>query len=144
MLIDAAGLRAYIGAKLRFSREQPWASRVYALEVINGAPLYGAQIRDRVVPLLRKDIAVFEAWIAACVAMIVAMLGVYLCKALGLTGPAILIGAVAGVVCALAFSALFPRRPVTASAPGTDPVGGDLGRPSSSGDSSPDEGGERR
>lgn len=31
-------LRAYIGAKLRFSREQPWASRVYALEVINGAP----------------------------------------------------------------------------------------------------------
>ena len=58
-------LRAYIGAKLRFSREHPWASRVYALEVINGAPLYGAQIRDRVVPLLRKDIAVFEAWIAA-------------------------------------------------------------------------------
>lgn len=27
--------------------------------------LYGAQIRERVVPLLRKDIAVFEAWIAA-------------------------------------------------------------------------------
>ena len=58
-------LRAYISAKLRFSREQPWASRVYALEVINGAPLYGTQIRERVVPLLRKDIAVFEAWIAA-------------------------------------------------------------------------------
>src|SRR5450830_512503 len=55
-------LRSYIGAKLRFSREQPWASRVYALEVINGAPLYGAQIRERVVPLLRKDIAMFEAW----------------------------------------------------------------------------------
>ena len=55
-------LRAYIGAKLRFSREQPWASRVYALEVIHGAPLYGAQIRERVVPLLRKDIAMFEAW----------------------------------------------------------------------------------
>ncbi|MFM2088803.1 MAG: hypothetical protein RLZZ237_3672 [Pseudomonadota bacterium] len=55
-------LRSYIAAKLRFSREQPWASRVYALEVINGAPLYGAQIRERVVPLLRKDIAMFEAW----------------------------------------------------------------------------------
>lgn len=55
-------LRAYIAAKLRFSREQPWASRVYALEVINGAPLYGGQIRERVVPLLRKDIAMFEAW----------------------------------------------------------------------------------
>jgi TetR/AcrR family transcriptional regulator len=57
-------LRAYIRAKLDFSREQPWASRVYAMEVISGAPLYGAQIRERVVPLLRKDIEVFERWIA--------------------------------------------------------------------------------
>lgn len=57
-------LRAYIQAKLRFSREQPCASRVYALEVINGAPRYGAQIARRVVPLLRKDIAAFEQWIA--------------------------------------------------------------------------------
>lgn len=57
-------LRAYIKAKLDFSREQPWASRVYAMEVISGAPLYGDQIRERVVPLLRKDIEVFERWIA--------------------------------------------------------------------------------
>jgi TetR/AcrR family transcriptional regulator len=57
-------LRNYIRAKLRFSREQPWASRVYALEVIKGAQLYGAQIEQRVVPLLRRDIAVFERWIA--------------------------------------------------------------------------------
>lgn len=59
-----AVLRAYVQAKLRFSREQPWASRVYALEVISGAQLYGAQIQNRVVPLLRKDIEVFERWIA--------------------------------------------------------------------------------
>jgi TetR/AcrR family transcriptional regulator len=58
-------LRAYVQAKLRFSREQPWASRVYAMEVISGAQLYGAQIQNRVVPLLRKDIAIFEKWIAA-------------------------------------------------------------------------------
>jgi len=58
-------LRAYVQAKLRFSREQPWASRVYAMEVISGAQLYGAQIQNRVVPLLRKDIEVFEKWIAA-------------------------------------------------------------------------------
>ena len=69
LLADPAGepldmLRAYIRAKLRFSREQPWSSRVYALEVINGAPLYGEQIRQRVVPLVRKDIEVFERWIA--------------------------------------------------------------------------------
>lgn len=56
-------LRAYVQAKLRFSREQPWASRVYAMEVISGAQLYGEQIRARVVPLLRKDIEVFERWI---------------------------------------------------------------------------------
>jgi len=57
-------LRTYIGAKLRFSREQPWASRVYAMEVISGAQLYGAQIQNRVVPLVRKDIEVFEKWIS--------------------------------------------------------------------------------
>ena len=58
-------LRTYVQAKLKFSREKPWASRVYAMEVISGAQLYGAQIQQRVVPLLRKDIEVFEKWIAA-------------------------------------------------------------------------------
>jgi len=57
-------LCAYIGAKLRFSREQPWASRVYAMEVIGGAQFYGAQIQARVIPLLRRDIDTFERWIA--------------------------------------------------------------------------------
>lgn len=57
-------LRAYIRAKLDFSREQPLASRVYAMEVISGASIYGGQIRERVVPLVRKDIEVFERWIA--------------------------------------------------------------------------------
>jgi len=57
-------LRAYVAAKLRFSREQPWASRVYAMEVIGGAKFYGEQIRARVVPLLRRDIEVFERWMA--------------------------------------------------------------------------------
>ncbi|KFC69854.1 TetR/AcrR family transcriptional regulator [Massilia sp. LC238] len=68
-LADAGGepadvLRAYVAAKLRFSREQPWASRVYAMEVIGGAKFYGEQIRARVVPLLRRDIEVFERWMA--------------------------------------------------------------------------------
>jgi len=68
-LADAGGepsdvLRAYVAAKLRFSREQPWASRVYAMEVIGGAKFYGEQIRVRVVPLLRRDIEVFERWMA--------------------------------------------------------------------------------
>jgi TetR/AcrR family transcriptional regulator len=58
-------LRAYVQAKLKFSREQPYASRVYAMEVISGAQLYGEQIRERVVPVFRRDIEVFERWIAA-------------------------------------------------------------------------------
>ena len=58
-------LRGYIKAKLRFSRERPWGSRVYAMEVITGARLYGSAIKKRVVPVLRKDIAVFKKWIAA-------------------------------------------------------------------------------
>jgi len=57
-------LRAYIRAKLAFSREHPCGSRVYAMEVISGAQMYGEQIRERVVPLVRKDIEVFERWIA--------------------------------------------------------------------------------
>jgi TetR/AcrR family transcriptional regulator len=55
-------LRRYIAGKLRFSREHPYDSRVYANEVISGAPLFAQEIRDRVVPALQADIAVFNAW----------------------------------------------------------------------------------
>ena len=58
-------LRSYISAKLRFSREQPQASRVYAMEVISGAPVYAETMRNKILPLLQKDIAVFESWMAA-------------------------------------------------------------------------------
>ena len=40
------------------------------------------------------------------VAVVVAVLGVYVCKLVGLTGPAILVGAVAGVVAAMLVSQL--------------------------------------
>lgn len=63
--VPADALRAYVQAKLKFSREQPYASRVYAMEVIGGAKLYSEQIRQRVVPVLKRDIEVFERWIAA-------------------------------------------------------------------------------
>ena len=55
-------LRKYIAGKLRFSREHPYDSRVYANEVIAGAPLFAQEIKDRVVPALQADIAVFERW----------------------------------------------------------------------------------
>lgn len=63
-LAPQEALRAYIEAKLRFSRENPWGSRVYGMEVITGAKTYGTEIKEKVVPLLRQDIEVFEKWIA--------------------------------------------------------------------------------
>lgn len=47
---------------------------------------------------------------ANIIAIICAMVGVYVCKAIGLTGPAILVGAVFGVVVAMAYSSLFGKR----------------------------------
>jgi TetR/AcrR family transcriptional regulator len=59
---DPAGaLRAYIKAKLNFSRERPHASRLYANEVIAGAPRYSAEIKARVVPALKAAIETLEA-----------------------------------------------------------------------------------
>lgn len=56
-------LQAYIRAKLEFSRRRPAGSRVYALEVINGAKNYGRQIKSKVVPVLREDIATLNKWL---------------------------------------------------------------------------------
>ena len=55
-------LRDYIAGKLRFSREHPDDSRVYANEVIAGAPLFAAEIAERVIPALQADVAIFSRW----------------------------------------------------------------------------------
>lgn len=57
-------LREYIFAKLRYSRERPNGSRVFATEIIAGAPLYAKEIRARVVPPLRAHVATLRRWIA--------------------------------------------------------------------------------
>ena len=57
-------LRRYIAAKLQYSRERPAGSRVYANEIISGAPLYGAEIRQRVVPALRAQAETLNRWVA--------------------------------------------------------------------------------
>ena len=57
-----AALRAYICAKLRYSRERPAGSRVYANEIISGAPLYGLEIKRRVVPALRAQAETLNRW----------------------------------------------------------------------------------
>ncbi|MBS0317075.1 MAG: TetR family transcriptional regulator C-terminal domain-containing protein [Proteobacteria bacterium] len=55
-------LREYIAGKLRFSREHPDDSRVYAKEVISGAPIFFAEIAARVIPALEADVAIFNKW----------------------------------------------------------------------------------
>ena len=57
-------LRAYISAKLRYSRERPSGSRVYANEIIAGAPVYAREIEARVVPALRAQVATLSRWAA--------------------------------------------------------------------------------
>jgi TetR/AcrR family transcriptional regulator len=55
-------LREYIAGKLRFSREHPDDSRVYANEVVSGSPIFFAEIAARVTPALRADVAIFNKW----------------------------------------------------------------------------------
>jgi TetR/AcrR family transcriptional regulator len=58
----AAALRGYIGAKMKSSRERPDGSRVFTKEVIAGAPRYAGAIVERVLPVLKTDVRVFERW----------------------------------------------------------------------------------
>lgn len=63
---------------------------------------------------------------ANIVAMVLAMLGVYACKALGLTGPAILIGALLGVAGAMLYTTVRDRRLRASGADAPDaPSGGE-------------------
>ena len=55
-------IREYIAGKLRFSREHPDDSRVYANEVVSGAPLFSVEIAERVIPALQADVAIFNRW----------------------------------------------------------------------------------
>ena len=58
----AAALREYIAGKLRFSFEHPDDSRLYANEVIAGAPHFADEIERRVIPALQADAAQFRRW----------------------------------------------------------------------------------
>lgn len=61
----AQALRRYIAAKLRASAERPDGSRVFSKEVMAGAPHYADAIVERVLPVLRTDVTVFERWARA-------------------------------------------------------------------------------
>jgi TetR/AcrR family transcriptional regulator len=67
--LDAAGdpadeLTRYISAKMRLSRERPEASRLFANEILHGAPVIGAFLRGPLRELVDAEAAVIRAWIA--------------------------------------------------------------------------------
>lgn len=55
-------LPAYIAAKIRFSREYPFASRIFAIEIINGAPNLVGYFNDQYREWFKGRVAVFRAW----------------------------------------------------------------------------------
>lgn len=61
----ATALAAYIRAKMRWSRERPEASRVFANEVLHGAPYLRSHLAGPLRALVREKSAVLEGWIAA-------------------------------------------------------------------------------
>ncbi|QDL93449.1 TetR family transcriptional regulator [Paroceanicella profunda] len=68
--MDPAGepleeIRAYLRRKLEMSRENPRASRLFANEVIRGAPLIVEELTGALKALVDEKAAVIEGWIAA-------------------------------------------------------------------------------
>ncbi|SEL29072.1 transcriptional regulator, TetR family [Roseateles sp. YR242] len=57
-----AAVSAYIAAKVRNSLERPTGAKIFAKEVIAGAPRYADVIQARVQPLLQADVKTFERW----------------------------------------------------------------------------------
>ena len=55
-------LRIYIRGKLRSSFDRPNAAKVFAKEVIAGAPRYADVIAARVKPVLDQEVQAFERW----------------------------------------------------------------------------------
>ena len=58
----ASALRTYIAAKLASSRDRPSGAKVFAKEIMAGAPYFADAIRQRVAPALREDVAAFARW----------------------------------------------------------------------------------
>jgi TetR/AcrR family transcriptional regulator len=58
-------LAAYIRAKMTMSAERPDASRVFANELLHGAPVLGELMRTELRAMVKKKAQVIEGWIAA-------------------------------------------------------------------------------
>lgn len=65
--LDPAGdpateIAAYIGRKLEMSRDNPKASRLFAMEILQGAPVLGATLTGRLKTLVDQKAAVIRGW----------------------------------------------------------------------------------
>jgi TetR/AcrR family transcriptional regulator len=60
----AAEITAYIDRKLDLSRDNPKASRLFAMEIIQGAPVLGDVLSGRLKRLVDEKTAVIRTWIA--------------------------------------------------------------------------------
>jgi len=60
----AAKLESYIRRKIDLSRTRPNGSKVFATEIINGAPHLSADIKNRLLPHFEADIRLVESWIS--------------------------------------------------------------------------------
>ena len=58
-------LAAYIRAKMAMSQQRPDASRVYANELLHGAPVVGELLRTELRAVVREKAAVIDGWVAA-------------------------------------------------------------------------------
>ncbi|WP_339486536.1 TetR/AcrR family transcriptional regulator [Pseudomonas sp. EL_65y_Pfl2_R95] len=61
----AEALTRYIRAKMEFSRRQPKASRIFAIEVISGGECLNEYFNEDYLNWFRGRAAVFDGWIAA-------------------------------------------------------------------------------
>jgi len=59
----AAALEHYIRSKLDYSRDRPHASKVWANEIINGAPFIDRQLRARLRPWVASKSTVLRRWV---------------------------------------------------------------------------------
>jgi TetR/AcrR family transcriptional regulator len=59
-----AALESYIRAKMAMSVQRPDASRVFANEVLHGAPVLGELMRSELRAMVRRKAAVIDGWIA--------------------------------------------------------------------------------
>ena len=59
----AEAIRAYIRAKLTLSRDAPQASRLFCLEIVQGAPLLRAELEGPLRGLVESKAAILRGWI---------------------------------------------------------------------------------